>query len=98
MKHFFLFGTPRVWAGDNVPQLRYTASAAGILWEETMGAGVTLPFRLELRATHHRSDRLGRYGGARNPVVASPDGPYGVYTTIGVGWYFGGYGRQGGSY
>ena len=98
LKHLFLFGTPKLWGGNNVPQLQYNASASGILWEQTLGAGVTLPHRLELRATNHRNDRLGRYAGPLNPLVANPNGPYGIYTTVGVRWYFGGYGRQGGSY
>lgn len=96
LKRLFLFAAPKFFAGDNVPQQQYTASASGILWEETLGAGVTLPYQLELRATHHRTHLLGRYGGQGNPLILRPDGPYGLYTTFGVRWYFGGYGRASG--
>ncbi len=92
LKRLFLFAAPKLFGGDNVPQLQYTASASGILWEETLGAGVTLPRQFELRVTHHRNHLLGRYSGSPNALVARPDGPYGLYTTVGVRWYFGGYG------
>jgi hypothetical protein len=93
LKRLFLFAAPKFFAGDNVPQLKYTASASGILWEETLGAGVTLPYQLEFRLTHHRTHLLGRYNGTPNALILRPDGPYGLYTTVGVRWYFGGYGR-----
>lgn len=95
LKRLFLFAAPRLFLGDNVPQLQYTASASGILWEQTLGAGITLPHQLELRVTHHRTHLLGRYGGTPNAIILRPDGPYGLYTTVGVRWYFGGYGRAG---
>jgi len=95
LKHLFLFATPKFFAGDNVPGLQYTASHSGILWEEALGAGVTLPYQLELRLTHHRTHLMGRYSGTPNALIARPDGPYGLYTTVGVRWYFGGYGRSG---
>ncbi len=94
LKHVFVFATPKFFFGDNVPQLQYTASHSGILWEETMGAGVTLPYQLEFRLTHHRTHLMGRYGGTANALIFRPDGPYGLYTTVGVRWYFGGYGRS----
>ncbi len=91
-KRLFLFAAPKLFLGDNVPQLKYTASASGILWEETLGAGISLPRQFELRVTHHRVHLLGRYGGKDNTLILRPDGPYGLYTTVGVRWYFGGYG------
>jgi hypothetical protein len=93
LKRLFLFAAPKLFGGDNVPQLQYTASPSAILWEETLGAGISLPHRLELRLTHHRTHLLGRYGDHPNTLVARPDGPYGLYTTVGVRWYFGGYGH-----
>src|ERR1700690_1312776 len=95
LKHVFVFATPKLFAGNNVPGLQYTASHSGILWEETLGAGVTLPYQLEFRVTHHRTHLMGRYGGTANSLIFRPDGPYGLYTTVGVRWYFGGYGRSG---
>jgi len=94
LKHVFLFATPKFFAGDNVPGLQYTASHSGILWEETLGGGVTLPYQFEFRMTHHRTHLLGRYRGMDNPLVLQPDGPYGLYTTLGLRWSFGGYGRS----
>ncbi|HEY1204617.1 MAG: hypothetical protein ABSH46_13280 [Bryobacteraceae bacterium] len=93
LKRVFLFVAPQLFGGDNVPQLKYTASASGILWEDAFGAGVMLPRQLELRVTHHQTNRLGRYAGWPNSLILRPDGPYGMYTTVGVRWYFGGYGR-----
>jgi hypothetical protein len=37
---------------------------------------------------------MGRYAGTANALIFRPDGPYGLYTTVGVRWYFGGYGRS----
>lgn len=95
-RRLFLFAAPKLFTGDNVPQVRYTASMAGIIWEETLGAGITLPHQFEFRLTHHRTKLLGRYGANPSAVTLHPDGPYGLYTTFGARWYFGGYGRPGG--
>jgi hypothetical protein len=95
LKRVFLFTEPKLYGGENVPQLQYTVSPSAILWEATLGGGVTLPRQFEIRVTHHQTERLGRYAGWPNPLVFRPDGPYGLYTTVGVRWYFGGYGRAG---
>jgi hypothetical protein len=39
-------------------------------------------------------DWLGRYNHNVGPADLSTAGPYGLYTTIGARWYFGGYGRS----
>jgi hypothetical protein len=39
-------------------------------------------------------DWLGRYNHNVGPADLSTHGPYGLYTTIGARWYFGGYGRS----
>jgi hypothetical protein len=93
-RRLFLFAEPKLFAGDNIPQVRYTASMSGILWEETLGAGITLPRNFEFRLTHHRTKLLGRYGATPSAVTGHPDGPYGLYTTLGARWYFGGYGGR----
>jgi hypothetical protein len=93
-RRLFVFAEPKVFGGDNLPQKRYTAAASGILWEQTLGAGVKLPRQFELRLTNHRVKLLGRYS-SRDVITARPDGPYGLYTTVGVRWYFGGYGSTG---
>jgi hypothetical protein len=95
MRNLYLFAEPKLYGGKNVPQESYTASPALILFEETLGLGWTLPHNLELRLKHHRNKLLGRYGGSLHDYLLKPDGPYGLYTTIGVRWYFGGYGRAG---
>jgi hypothetical protein len=97
-RHLFVFFTPTFSFGNNVPQFKYTASMAGIAFERAVGFGIELPKNFELRVTQHQVDWLGKY---KNPVgVAFPGldlgtaGPYGLYSTIGARWYFGGYGRS----
>jgi hypothetical protein len=86
----FAFWEPKIFAGDNIPRLRYTASASPVLWESGIGAGFELPKRFELRYEYHKAYLLGRYSGASAAGTVNPDGPYGRNTTIGVRWKFGG--------
>lgn len=95
LRRVFLFAEPRIFAGDNVPQTRYSASAGLILWEHNVGVGIELPKRFELRALSHGVHRLGRYAGPNGALNLKADGPYGQYSTVGVRWYFGNYGRAG---
>jgi hypothetical protein len=44
--------------------------------------------------THHDTQLLGKYAGPNNVTNLSRNGPLGLYTTVGVRWYFGGYGRR----
>jgi hypothetical protein len=92
LRRLFFFMEPKLFGGDNLPQTKYTASPSAIILERTLGAGIELPGQFELRVTHHRTKLLGRYGSQPSAVTVRPDGPYGLYTTIGVRWYFGGYG------
>jgi hypothetical protein len=89
----FLFFEPKVYGGENVPQQRYTASASLILWEANLGVGFELPRNFELRLTHHEGHLLGRYGGPDGAVNLRTSGPYGQNSTVGVRWYFGGWGH-----
>jgi hypothetical protein len=96
-RHFFIFFTPTFSFGNNVPQFKYTASMAGIAFERAVGVGFELPKNFEIRITQHQVDWLGKY---KNPIDAGvpgldlgTSGPYGLYSTIGARWYFGGYGR-----
>ena len=82
---------PRLVAGDNVPHFKYTYAFVPISWERTLGFGLELPKHLELRVTNHRNHRLGRYAQDLGPADLGPNGPLGLYTTVGVRWYFGGY-------
>jgi hypothetical protein len=95
-RRLFVFAEPKVFGGDNVPQIRYTASAAPILWERTTGVGVELRSGLELRLTHHMTNLVGRYKTPLKQPEWRTDGPYGLYTTVGVRWYFGGFGKTAG--
>jgi hypothetical protein len=90
-RHIFLFFAPTFSFGNNVPQLKYTASMAPIAMERSIGIGIKLPKNFEIRATQHQVDFLGRYAGNVGPADLGPNGPYGIYTTAGVRWYFGGY-------
>ena len=95
-RHVFVFFTPMFSFGNNVPQFKYTASMAGIAYERAIGVGLELPKNFELRVAQHQVDWLGKY---KNNVGGPPGldlgtaGPYGLYSTIGARWYFGGYGH-----
>jgi hypothetical protein len=93
-RHVFVFFTPTFSFGNNVPQFKYTASMAPIAFERAVGVGVELPKNFEFRVTQHQVDWLGRYGKNVGPADLGTSGPYGLYTTIGARWYFGGYGRS----
>jgi hypothetical protein len=96
-RHVFVFFTPTFSFGNNVPQFKYTASMAGIAFERAVGVGIELPKNFEFRVTQHQVDWLGKYGsnvGGPAGLDLGTAGPYGLYTTIGARWYFGGYGRS----
>ena len=100
-RHVFVFFTPTFSFGNNVPQFKYTASMAGIALERSVGFGIELPKNFEFRVTQHQVDWLGKYNNNLNNSCApacsvdlGTSGPYGLYTTIGARWYFGGYGRS----
>jgi len=93
-RHAFVFFTPTFSFGNNVPQFKYTASMAGIAFERAVGLGIELPKNFEFRVTQHQVDWLGKYNHNVGLADLSTAGPYGLYTTIGARWYFGGYGRS----
>jgi hypothetical protein len=95
-RRLYFFTEPKLYGGKNLPQESYTASGSLILWERTMGVGVELPEGFELRVKNHQVHLLGRYTEPGGTATLRTDGPYGQYTTIGVRWNFGGYGRSGG--
>jgi len=94
-RHFFLFFEPKFSFGRNIPQLTYTASILPIAFDRSVGIGFKLPRNFELRATQHQVDWLGRYSKSLGTADLHSSGPYGLYATFGVRWYFGGYGHQG---
>jgi hypothetical protein len=85
---------PRFFFGRNVPQFRYSASMAPILFERSIGLGIELPRRFEFRLMQHRNAWLGRYSGYLGPADLGPNGPYGLFASVGLRWYFGGWGRH----
>jgi hypothetical protein len=96
-RHVFVFLTPTFSFGNNVPQFKYTASMSGIAFERAVGFGIELPKNFELRVTQHQVDWLGKYKnnvGGPAGLDLGTSGPYGLYSTIGARWYFGGYGRS----
>ena len=94
-RHFFLFFEPRMAFGRNIPQLNYSASMEPMTFDRSVGVGFQLPRKFELRVTQHQVDWLGRYSNSLGPADLHTNGPYGLYTTVGVRWSFGGYGHQG---
>lgn len=94
LQRLFLITEPKFYGGNNLPQQRYTYSAAPILMEMSMGAGIALSDRAELRLITHKAHLMGRYAAMHSPVNLAGDGPYGSYTTVGVRYYFGNYGRS----
>ena len=96
-RHAFVFYQPRMSFGRNVPQASYTASFAPMAYERSVGLGVELPKNFEFRIVQHQVDWLGRYNQNLGLNDIGKTGPYGLYATMGVRWYFGGYGRSHGS-
>ena len=93
-RHVFVFFTPMFSFGNNVPQFKYTASMSGIAFERAVGVGLELPKNFEIRVTQHQVDWLGKYSHNVGPADLGTSGPYGLYSTIGARWYFGGYGHS----
>ena len=97
-RHLFVYWTPTFSFGSNVPQYKYSASMAGIAYERAFGIGFELPKNFEVRVEQHQVDWLGKFKGTIDPAIQGLDlgtaGPYGLYSTIGARWYFGGYGRS----
>src|SRR5271157_1063671 len=77
LRRLFFITEPKFFGGNNLPQQRYTFSAAPILMELSMGAGIALSERAELRMITHKSYLMGRYAGSHTPVSLTADGPYG---------------------
>jgi len=92
-KHVFFFFEPKFSFGKNIPQLSYLASMEPIAYDRSVGIAIELPKSLSLRVTQHQVDYLGRYANNLGPADLRTNGPYGLYTTVGVRWSFGGYGH-----
>jgi hypothetical protein len=97
-KHIFFFFEPKFSFGKNIPQLSYLASMEPIAFDRSVGIAIELPKSLSLRVTQHQVDFLGRYANPLGPADLRTNGPYGLYTTVGVRWSFGGYGHPSAPY
>jgi hypothetical protein len=94
LRHLFFYWIPRFSFGSNVPQFRYTPSFSPMAYVRAIGVGIELPKGFEFRATQHQVDWLGKYRNNLGAADLHTYGPYGLYATVGVRWYFGGYGRS----
>ena len=97
-RHFFVFFEPTFSFGRNIPQITYTASMIPIAFDRSVGVALELPKNFQLRVTQHQVDYLGRYSHNLGPADLHTTGPYGLYSTIGVRWSFGGYGHTNSPY
>jgi len=96
-RHLFFFFTPLFTFGNNIPQLKYTASMEPMAFDRAIGVGFKLPKNFEVRVQQHQVDWLGRYSNNLGPADLHTNGPYGLYSTVGVRWNFGGYGAASGT-
>ncbi len=98
LKHFYSFFEPRAWFGSTLPQRDYTWGGNPIAIERILGMGIELPKNFEFRLTNHAVTSFGQYSNKLSITDGGPDKPLGRYSTVGVRWYFGGYGRRTGSW
>jgi len=98
LKHFYSFFEPRSWFGNTLPQRDYNWSGNPLAIERIVGMGIELPKNFEFRLTNHAVTSFGEYANKLSITDGGPDKPLGRYSTVGVRWYFGGYGRRSGSW
>lgn len=92
LRHAYFFFEPRFFFGDNIPQVKYTYSMAPLAWERTLGLAIALPKHFELRITNHGVTSFSPFDKSLGVFDSGPNKePLGIYNTIGVRWYFGGY-------
>ena len=91
LRRVFLFAEPHLFLGSNVPQVHYSASAAPMALDRSIGLGFEVTRNFELRVSEHRVEWLGRYQKKLGYADLGKNGPLGVYTTVSARWYFGGY-------
>ena len=86
LKHVYFF------FGNNIPQVKYTYSMAPLAWERTMGVAIQLPKHFELRVTNHGVTSFSPFDQSLGAFDSGPNKePLGIYNTVGIRWYFGGY-------
>jgi hypothetical protein len=92
LRHAYFFYQPRFFFGDNIPQVKYTWSMAPLAYEKTLGLAIALPKHFELRLTNHGVTSFPPFNVSLGPYDSGPNKePLGIYNTVGVRWYFGGY-------
>lgn len=92
LRHAYLFLDSRFFFGRNIPQVDYTYSMQPLAWERTMGLAIALPKHFELRITNHGVTSFSPFDKSLGVFDSGPNKePLGIYNTIGVRWYFGGY-------
>ncbi|HEV2288049.1 MAG TPA: hypothetical protein VGR81_03760 [Candidatus Acidoferrales bacterium] len=92
LRHAYLFIQPNFFFGDNIPQVNYTYSMAPLAVERTMGLAIDLPKHFELRITNHGVTSFSPFDKSLGVYDSGPNKePLGIYNTVGVRWYFGGY-------
>lgn len=92
LKHAYFFFQPNFFFGNNIPQVKYTYSMAPLAWERTMGLAIQLPKHFELRVTNHGVTSFSPFDQSLGAFDSGPNKePLGIYNTIGIRWYFGGY-------
>jgi hypothetical protein len=97
-RHLFFFFEPKFSFGRNIPQVSYLASMEPMGFDRSIGFAFQLPKGFQFRVSQHQFDYLGRYSKYLGPADLRTNGPYGLYTTVGVRWTFGGYTQAGTTY
>jgi hypothetical protein len=90
LRRVILFTAPRSSFGNNVPPVSHSYAFTPIAYEHLFGMGIELPKNFEFRVVHHAVHWMGRYTGHLGSADLGTTGPYGLYATLGVRWYFGG--------
>lgn len=99
LRHAYFFFEPRFFFGDNIPQVQYTYSMQPLAWERTLGLAITLPKHFELRITNHGVTSFSPFDKVLGAFDYGPNKePLGIYNTVGMRWYFGGYGHSNSSW
>jgi len=94
LRRLFVFFEPDMFFGDNIPQQKYTASLRPMALSRVAGLVLGVSRHLELRISKHEVNWFGRYARHLGAPDLGSDKPMGQYATIGVRWYFGGWGRR----
>lgn len=92
LRHAYFFFEPRFFFGNNIPQISYTYSMRPLAWERTLGLAIALPKHFEFRVTNHGVTSFSPFDKSLGTFDYGPNKePLGIYNTVGVRWYFGGY-------